>query len=102
MDETIVFKSLTKPELHSIIDLMLKEVFDEVKEKGISIEVSEEVKDFILKIGYDDKYGARPLRRTIQKYIEDEIAEQYLQNKFSKGSHLSIGLKEGKIDINVE
>lgn len=102
VDETIVFKSLTKAELHSIIDLMLEEVLNEVKEKNITIEVSEEVKDFILKIGFDDKYGARPLRRTIQKYIEDEIADQYLQSKFGAGAHLLIGLEEDKIKIKVE
>ncbi|QEK12818.1 ATP-dependent Clp protease ATP-binding subunit [Crassaminicella thermophila] len=97
IDETIVFTYLSKEELRQIVDLMLKEVMDEAKEKNISIEVSEEVKDFILEKGYDEKYGARPLRRTIQKYIEDEIAEQYLKNKFREGSHIKIVLKDGKI-----
>jgi ATP-dependent Clp protease ATP-binding subunit ClpA len=100
VDETIVFKPLTKEELHKIIDLMLKEVTDEVKEKNITVGVSEEVKDFILKIGYDEKYGARPLRRTIQKYIEDEIAESYLHKKFRQGSHVHITLNDGKIVLD--
>jgi ATP-dependent Clp protease ATP-binding subunit ClpA len=97
VDEVIVFKTLTKEELREIIDLMLKEVLDEVREKRITFEVTEEVKDFILRVGYDEKYGARPLRRTIQKYIEDEIAEQYLQKKFKEGSHIKINLKDDKI-----
>ncbi|MCY6484759.1 ATP-dependent Clp protease ATP-binding subunit [Clostridium aestuarii] len=97
IDETVVFKSLKKEELHQIIDLMIQEVIDEVEEKKISIDISSEVKDFILEVGYDEKYGARPLRRAIQKYIEDEIAEQYLQKKFSEGSHIQVKLKEGKI-----
>ncbi|MCM8710206.1 ATP-dependent Clp protease ATP-binding subunit [Clostridium sp. SYSU_GA19001] len=97
VDETVVFKSLTKEELHQIVDLMLKEVIDEVKEKNITVTVSEEVKDFILKEGYDEKYGARPLRRIIQKYIEDEIAESYLQKKFSEGSYINIILLDGKV-----
>lgn len=97
VDETIVFKSLTKEELHKIIDLMLKEVEEEVKERNITLEVSEEVKDFILKVGYDEKYGARPLRRAIQKYIEDEIAESYLHKKFHEGSHIKVNLENENI-----
>jgi len=97
VDETIVFTKLSKEELRQIVDLMLKEVMEEGKEKKITIEVSEEVKDFVLEKGYDEKYGARPLRRTIQKYIEDEIAEQYLKGRFKEGSHIKVGLDEGKI-----
>lgn len=100
VDETIVFTQLNKEELREIIDLMLKEVTDEVKEKGINIEISNSAKDFILEKGYDEKYGARPLRRTIQKYIEDEIAEQYLQNKFGEGSNIKVEFKEGKIILH--
>ncbi|OPJ55152.1 ATP-dependent Clp protease ATP-binding subunit [Alkalithermobacter paradoxus] len=99
VDEIIVFTSLSKEELRKIIDLMLKEVEDEVKEKDMNIEVSEEVKDFILEKGYDEKYGARPLRRTIQKYIEDEIAEKYLQSKFKKGDTINVTIKEGKVVV---
>ncbi|SHK53211.1 ATP-dependent Clp protease ATP-binding subunit [Tepidibacter formicigenes] len=97
VDETIVFTSLTKDELRQIINLMLKDVMDEVKEKGMSMEVSDEVKDFILEKGYDEKYGARPLRRTIQRYIEDEIAEQYLQGKLKEGCNMNVKLNEGKV-----
>ncbi|MBC2580873.1 ATP-dependent Clp protease ATP-binding subunit [Clostridium sp. DJ247] len=97
VDDTIVFTKLTKEELHKIIDLMLKEVKEEVREKRMTIEVSDEVKDFILEKGFDDRYGARPLRRTIQKYIEDEITEQYLLNTFGDGSHIKVKLMDGKI-----
>lgn len=97
VDETIVFTHLSKEELRQIVDLMLKEVIDEVKEKRMTLEITDQVKDFILEKGYDEKYGARPLRRTIQKYIEDEIAEQYLQNKFYEGAHIKVALKEDKI-----
>jgi ATP-dependent Clp protease ATP-binding subunit ClpA len=97
VDETVVFKPLTKDELIKIIDLMLKEVKEEVRERGITLEVSEEVKDFILKEGYDEKYGARPLRRAIQKYVEDEISEAYLHKRFNEGSHINIALKDGSI-----
>lgn len=97
VDETIVFTKLSNEELSKIIDLMIKEVVDEVKEKGMSIEVSDDAKKFVLEEGYDEKYGARPLRRTIQRFIEDEIAEQYLQKKFVEGDHIKVDLKEGKI-----
>jgi ATP-dependent Clp protease ATP-binding subunit ClpA len=97
VDEVIVFAHLSKEELHKIIDLMLKEVIDEVKEKNMTMEIDKEVKDFILKIGYDEKYGARPLRRAIQKYIEDEIAEQYLHKKFKESSNIKVKLAGDKI-----
>jgi ATP-dependent Clp protease ATP-binding subunit ClpA len=99
VDETIVFTLLKKEELRKIVDLMIMEVVGEVREKKIMLEISEEVKDFILEKGYDEKYGARPLRRTIQKYIEDELADYYLQNKVSEGSKIVMKLKEGKIVI---
>ncbi|WML33810.1 ATP-dependent Clp protease ATP-binding subunit [Clostridium sp. OS1-26] len=101
VDETIVFTPLSKEELRKIIDLMLKEVIDEVKEKNIFLDISDEVKDYILKVGYDERYGARPLRRSIQKYIEDEIAEQYLQKKFREGSHIKVDLEDDKIVLRV-
>ncbi len=97
VDEIIVFTNLMKEELRKIIDLMLEEVVAEAKEKRITLSISDEVKKFILEKGYDDKYGARPLRRTIQKYIEDEIAEEYLKKNFTEGSIISVKLKEEKI-----
>ncbi|MDI6618992.1 MAG: ATP-dependent Clp protease ATP-binding subunit [Clostridiales bacterium] len=97
VDEIILFKPLTKDELYKIIDLMLNEVRGEVGEKGITIEVSDEVKDFILEKGYDEKFGARPLRRAIQKYIEDEITEAFLRKKIHEGSLVKINLADGKI-----
>jgi len=97
VDETIVFTQLTKEELRKIVDLMLNEVFEEVREKGMTMEVTDEVKDFILEKGYDEKYGARPLRRTIQKYIEDEVAEQSLRNMIKEGDHIKVNIHEDKI-----
>ncbi|MGH4050479.1 MAG: AAA family ATPase [Clostridium sp.] len=99
VDEIIVFTPLEKEELRKIVDLMVMEVVEEVGEKKITLHISDEVRDFILEKGYDEKYGARPLRRTIQKYIEDEIAEHYLQNKFGEGSKISIELKDDKVVI---
>jgi len=99
IDETVVFTHLSKEELRKIVDLMLKEIISEVNEKKMSINISEEVKEFILKKGYNKQYGARPLRRVIQKYIEYEIAEQYLKNKYEKGKEISVTVKDGKIIV---
>ncbi|EOD01207.1 ATP-dependent Clp protease ATP-binding subunit [Caldisalinibacter kiritimatiensis] len=97
IDDTIVFTKLTKEELRKIVDLMLKEVIEEAKEKDMTIEISDEVKEFILEKGYDEKYGARPLRRTIQRYIEDEIAEEYLRKRFKEGDHIKVTLEGEKV-----
>ncbi|WP_027624266.1 ATP-dependent Clp protease ATP-binding subunit [Clostridium lundense] len=97
IDEIIVFKNLKKEELYSIIDLMLREVKEELSERNIKVSVLPEVKDFILKVGYDEKYGARPLRRAIQKYIEDEIAEQYFLDNVKEGSNIEIAVEKEKI-----
>ncbi len=101
VDETIVFTKLSKDELYKIVDLMLKDIIDEVEEKGMSIEISERVKQFILNNGYDEKYGARPLRRTIQKHLEDEIAEQFLRNKLHEGDKIKIVLKDEKVTLEL-
>lgn len=100
IDETIVFTKLNKDELSHIVGLMINEVVEEAKEKDMTISISDEVKDFILKKGYDDKYGARPLRRTIQKYIEDEIAEKYLKGELNEGACINIEMKDGKVYIS--
>ncbi|WP_125152300.1 ATP-dependent Clp protease ATP-binding subunit [Clostridium rectalis] len=97
VDEIVIFEHLTKEQLYKIIDLMLDEVREELRQKDINVEIAPQVKDFILKVGYDEKYGARPLRRAIQKYIEDEIAEQYFQKKIQEGSLVKITLNGEKI-----
>lgn len=100
VDETIVFTELSKEELRQIVDLMLKEVIHDVKEKNMSITISDKVKDFILEKGYDEKYGARPLRRTIQRYIEDEIAEEYIRKRFTPGDHIEVDLKDERVVLS--
>ena len=75
----LVFTELSKDELKKIIELMFKEVMGDVEAKGMTMDVTEAVKEFILEKGYNAKYGARPLRRTIQKYIEDELSELFIR-----------------------
>ena len=97
VDEIIVFSELSKDELKRILDLMLKEVIDEALEKNIVLEVTDEAKDFILEKGYNVKYGARPLRKTIQRYIEDELTEMLLRGTYSKGSIITVTCEDGKL-----
>ncbi len=95
IDEIIVFSKLTEQELKKILELMLSEVEMEIREKGIELEVSQSVRDFLIEKGYNDKYGARPLRRAVQKYIEDELAENYLRGKLEKRPRLLMDMKDG-------
>lgn len=97
IDEIIVFNELNQEELRQIIDLMLKDVVDEVENKNMNISFSDEVKKFILEKGYDPKYGARPLRRTIQKYIEDELTDLYLKGVYKEGSTIEVDVENGSI-----
>jgi ATP-dependent Clp protease ATP-binding subunit ClpE len=90
IDDIIVFSELSKSELSQIVDLMLGEVVQEGREKKISIDVDSKMKEFILNKGYDTKYGARPLRRAIQKYVEDEISESYLKGIIKENSRVSV------------
>ncbi len=97
LDETIVFTELSKDELKQIITLMFEEVSSEALQKGLSLSFTDAAADFILEKGYDQKYGARPLRRTIQKYIEDELTEQFLQGGLKPGSNITVDVTDGAI-----
>ncbi|WDV45676.1 ATP-dependent Clp protease ATP-binding subunit [Clostridiaceae bacterium M8S5] len=99
VDEIIVFNHLTKEELQQIIQLMINEVKEEALEKEITINVTDTLKSFILEKGYDKKYGARPLRRTIQKYIEDELAEEFLKGNIKPKSSLLIDIVDDNVVI---
>lgn len=99
VDDIVVFSELSKEELAQIVELMLKEVIHEGKEKEISIEVTQEMKNFILEKGYNTKYGARPLRRAIQKYVEDEISEAYLKGNLKENTKVTVTVDEGKTEL---
>jgi ATP-dependent Clp protease ATP-binding subunit ClpA len=100
IDEVVVFNKLGKKELRTIVDIMLQEVALELNAKNMGLEVSDEVKDFILEKGYSDQYGARPLRRAIQTYIEDQIAEEYLKNEIYDGVMVYVSLKDQLVHVS--
>ena len=100
VDETIVFHTLSKEELLQIVDLMLNEITGELAERNIHITFSNEVKEYILEKGYEAKYGARPLRRAIQKYIENELAESLLRNELLPNDSIIINLENDKVVLS--
>jgi ATP-dependent Clp protease ATP-binding subunit ClpC len=85
IDEIIVFQHLTRDEILQIADLYMKRVNEQAKEMGISIMLSEKVKDMLVDKGYDPNLGARPLRRAVQRFIEDPLSEELLLSRFSEG-----------------
>ena len=97
IDETIVFAHLTQDEIRQIVDLMLKDLFKRLAERDLSVEVTDEVKDHLAKNGYSEAYGARPLRRLIQRKIEDNLAEEILSGKYAPGDTIRITLVDDKI-----
>ncbi len=101
IDEIIVFHKLTDDEISQIIDIMLKQVKERLKEQKIEIEIDEKAKDLISKKGTDKAYGARPLRRTIQNEIEDKLAEYILDGKLQIGTNALITANDDEIAIKV-
>ena len=97
IDETIVFSHLSKPEIRQIVDLLFKDLFKRLEAQELKIEVSEEVKDYLAEDGYSEAYGARPLKRLIQKKVEDGLAEEILGGKFKAGKKILLTLEEKKI-----
>jgi ATP-dependent Clp protease ATP-binding subunit ClpC len=85
IDEIIVFQQLTKEEIRKIVDIMSADLQSRIKAQGMELVVTDDCKDFIAKDGYNPTYGARPLRRSIQRLLEDALAEQVLQGKFKEG-----------------
>ena len=97
IDEIIVFHKLNDEEIRQIIDIMLNEVVNRLKEQKIDVKIENEVKDVIAKQGIDKNFGARPLRRTIQNMLEDMLAEEILDGKLKKNSPATIGVDGEKI-----
>jgi ATP-dependent Clp protease ATP-binding subunit ClpC len=85
IDQIVVFHSLGKAELYSIVDLLLAKVRSRLSEQGIGLVVSDQARDLLLREGFDEEYGARPLRRAIQTYVDDTLADALLAEKIASG-----------------
>ncbi len=101
VDEIIVFHELSRDEIRSIVDLMLLDVIRQLKEKGFGFVVTDAVKDLLAEKGYDPKYGARPLRKTIQRLLEDPLSDLILSGKLQGKIAVSADLKDGKIEFDM-
>ena len=102
IDEIIVFNSLTKDELLQITDLMLEDTIKALKNKNISFEISKEAKLYVLDKGTNIKFGARPLRRAIQRYIDDEISEMILKNDVKNGQTILVDFADNNLTFNIK
>ncbi len=99
IDEIIVFHKLSDTEIESIIDIMLKEVIERLKQNNMEIKIDKSVKELIAKIGVDKAFGARPLRRTIQNELEDKLAEEILDGNLKSGDKAKVIAKDDKIIV---
>ncbi len=99
VDETIIFKELTKEELRKIVDIMMKEVFDSLAEKHIKGKITKSAGDRLAEIGYDPKYGARPLRKKIRSNIEDKLADMFLAGDLNNVAEVVIDYKKNNFVI---
>jgi len=100
IDGVVVFHSLTREHIRKIVDLMLVSVTKQLAEKGIKLEVSEAAKDFLGEKGYDEVFGARPLRRVIQDMVEDKLSDDLLRGKFNSGDTAVIDVEEKEIVVH--
>ena len=102
LDEIIVFRQLTKNEVKEIAEIMLKEVFDRLKDKGIKLDVTDAFKERLVEEGYNPSYGARPLRRAVMRLLEDSLAEEVLSGRIKDGDKALVDIDENKkVTINI-
>lgn len=99
IDDTIVFHQLEKKDIFNIIDITAGKLFKRLHEMGIEVSIEEKAKEFLVDKGYDQKFGARPLKRALQRYVEDPLAEEMLKGRFPEGStiHISFDEKNGEL-----
>lgn len=100
VDEIVVFRHLNQEDMAKIVDIVVEEMLDKVADRNIKILLTKGAKEFIAEKGFDPVFGARPLKRTIQKYVEDPIAEEILKGNFSDGSRIQVKKKGDGLDFN--
>ena len=94
IDDVIVFHKLTKDEIREIVELLLKRIREAMAERELSLNLSDDAKDLLVEKGWDPSMGARPLRRAIQRYIEDPLSDAVLRSQVSEGSTIEVGREE--------
>jgi ATP-dependent Clp protease ATP-binding subunit ClpC len=98
----IIFDALTRECIHKIIEIELQQLYGRVEDLGYELKINDQAKDFIVEKGYDEKFGARPLKRAIQKYVEDPLAEEIIKTKLKEGDVISISLNKNGEELNIK
>ena len=102
VDDVIVFNALDRKEIHKIIDIELKKLYQRIETLGYHLTLSDKAKDFISDKGFDKEYGARPLKRAIQKYIEDALAEEIITSNITEGDRIFMDLEDDKEELTIK
>jgi ATP-dependent Clp protease ATP-binding subunit ClpC len=102
IDDVIVFNALEKEDIDVIIEIELKKLYSRVKELGYNLDLSDKAKAFIAEKGFDRQFGARPLKRAIQKYVEDALAEEIITSKIASGDEIFMDIEEGSQELTVK
>jgi len=97
LDDVIVFRSLTKPDLIQILDLEISKVMERLKHKNIHLTLDEKAKDFLVQKGYDPNYGARPMRRSVERFLEDPLAEEILKGNLHENEPIQVTMENDKL-----
>ena len=97
LDDLIVFRSLTKPDLVQILDLEISKVMQRLKARNIVLQLDEKAKDFLVSKGYDPQYGARPMRRAVERSLEDPLAEEILKGSFHEGEPIIVSAESDRL-----
>ena len=99
LDDMIVFRSLTKPDLIQILDLEINKVMERLKTKNLQLQLDEKAKDFLVEKGYDPQYGARPMRRAVERFLEDPLAEEILKGNLHENDPIHVSVDQGKLSF---
>jgi len=102
IDDVVIFEPLEIEDIHKIIDIELKHLFKRVEDLGFSMEITQKAKDFIVDKGWDAQYGARPLKRAIQKYLEDPLAEEIIKSKLDAGDRIVIDYADQAEEVSID
>ncbi|MFQ5875154.1 MAG: AAA family ATPase, partial [Dehalococcoidia bacterium] len=100
IDEIIIFHQLTQEQIVQIVDLLMKEVQERLADRGVTVELTQEAKAWLAQMGYDPAFGARPLRRTVQRYVETPLAKKLLAKEIKEGEHVSVGVQKDELTFS--
>ncbi len=102
IDDVVIFDSLVREDIHKIIDIELSHLYKRIAEMGYTLQLTEDAKDFLVEKGWDEQFGARPLKRAIQKYVEDALAEEIIRTKLHHGDQINMDFDKEKSEITIQ